>query len=648
MLKRNTFLILSLVLLINPLFAGKAADRVEKGKKYREKHPNEKFVATTMLTHITFDKKKGKRGLTTDNYISCTTTTNAEIISLTEGFTYSENIYYSQAVSSVRDIFYSLNKKKKLLPYTSDNAYQDNDIFHHDIRFKKFSFKVGDLGQEAKFQYTEQLNNVKYLSRLFFNSGYKVEQKTIIIDVPDYLNLDLREFNFDGFNIAHVVEDISKKKKKITRHTYVIKGGEKLKEEYMQSNIAFNYPHIVMVPKFFIYKGEQKNIFNEAKDLYKWYNYLTKELEYGNSEYKNFTLELIKDCKTENEKIKKIYYWVQDNIRYIAFEDGIAGFKPDQAHNVFKNKYGDCKGMANLSKAMLKIAGFDARLAWLGTSSLPYDYSLPSLCVDNHMICALQINDNWLYIDGTEKFQTLKTNAYRIRGKQVMIQNGDNDPIINTIPKNYNSSDAFVQKLTLELTEKSMEGKGKVTLKGDEKRAYLYYVKYSPKSSLEKIHRYYFAKDNPMVSISNLDCKNCVRDEAHLEVSYDLKIRNKITAYDEEIYLEYEFNKEFNDFKEDKNRVTDLDFNNYCDIALETTFTHPTKWKVTHLPSTIDINNEDFRFYFKISAKGRGSLVYEKIFKIKQGKIKVQRYEEFKNAMVLVREFYDDQVTFTK
>jgi hypothetical protein len=31
------------------------------------------------------------------------------------------------------------------------------------------------------------------------------------------------------------------------------------------------------------------------------------------------------------DKVKAIFYWVQNNIRYIAFEDGIAGFLPDKS-----------------------------------------------------------------------------------------------------------------------------------------------------------------------------------------------------------------------------------------------------------------------------------------------------------------------------
>src|SRR6185295_4790856 len=123
-------------------------------------------------------------------------------------------------------------------------------------------------------------------------------------------------------------------------------------------------------------------------------------------------------------KIKSIYYWVQDNIRYIAFESGIAGFQPANADQVYKNKYGDCKGMANLLAAMLKIGGYDSRLTWIGTKDIPYDYSIPSLCINNHMICSVMLKDSLYFLDGTETYISMGDYADRIQGRPAMIQNG--------------------------------------------------------------------------------------------------------------------------------------------------------------------------------------------------------------------------------
>lgn len=72
--------------------------------------------------------------------------------------------------------------------------------------------------------------------------------------------------------------------------------------------------------------------------------------------------KIIANNTNDVDKIKAIYYWVQDKIRYIAYEDGYSGYIPASAQEVLANKYGDCKGMANLLTELLKLAGYDARL----------------------------------------------------------------------------------------------------------------------------------------------------------------------------------------------------------------------------------------------------------------------------------------------
>src|SRR5690606_20483038 len=136
------------------------------------------------------------------------------------------------------------------------------------------------------------------------------------------------------------------------------------------------------------------------------------------------------------EKIKAIYYWVQDNIRYVAFEDGLAGFIPDNCQNVYQKLYGDCKGSANLLKEMLILAGFDARLVWIGTRDIiPLSASIPSIATSNHMIAAVEHNGDWLYLDGTTSFQPIGEYQDQIQGQETMIEGvGKDDFILSKVP----------------------------------------------------------------------------------------------------------------------------------------------------------------------------------------------------------------------
>ncbi|MBO9684522.1 MAG: hypothetical protein J7502_17955, partial [Flavisolibacter sp.] len=70
-------------------------------------------------------------------------------------------------------------------------------------------------------------------------------------------------------------------------------------------------------------------LFENVKDLYNWYHFVTTDIGNKPDELKSKVDELVFNKKTDIEKIESIFYWVQDNVRYIAFENGIMGFKTD-------------------------------------------------------------------------------------------------------------------------------------------------------------------------------------------------------------------------------------------------------------------------------------------------------------------------------
>ena len=87
------------------------------------------------------------------------------------------------------------------------------------------------------------------------------------------------------------------------------------------------YPHILVIAKSFEQKNKKTPLFGSAEDLYRWYSSLVRDMKDDTSVLNDKVAELTKDAKTDQEKVEAIYYWVQDNVRYIAFEDGIAGFR---------------------------------------------------------------------------------------------------------------------------------------------------------------------------------------------------------------------------------------------------------------------------------------------------------------------------------
>src|SRR5690606_34299969 len=75
---------------------------------------------------------------------------------------------------------------------------------------------------------------------------------------------------------------------------------------------TYIYPHILILAKSYTFNEQQQPIFNSTQDLYNWYKSLVDELKNDNTAINSKVAELTANAKTDEEKIKNIYYWVQD------------------------------------------------------------------------------------------------------------------------------------------------------------------------------------------------------------------------------------------------------------------------------------------------------------------------------------------------
>jgi hypothetical protein len=355
--------------------------------------------------------------------------------------------------------------------------------------------------------------------------------------------------------------------------------------------------------------------------------------------------ELTAKATSDEEKIKNIYYWVQDNIRYIAFEDGIAGFKPDDSHQVFSKRYGDCKGMANLIKQMLKIAGFDARLTWIGTKHIAYNYSIPSLSVDNHMICTVFLKNKKIFLDGTEKFSSIENYAERIQNKEVMIENGK-EFIIDKVPMGNAemNKETFRAKLTLE--KDKLKGSCNRSYNGESKSQFLnIYNSFETDKKAEALVNYLAKRDknNFVKEVKTSDLKN--RD-AKLTIDYILESSNRVSEFDNEIYLNFEFMNEYKSFTF-KDRETDYEFDFKTLYDSEISITLPSGYKIEKLPENLSVKNEDFEIDIQFTLKGK-ELIYKKVFTFKNAILRKSQQESWNNTQKKINEIYNSSITLSK
>jgi len=133
-----------------------------------------------------------------------------------------------------------------------------------------------------------------------------------------------------------------------------------------------------------------------------WAKLVEPQLE-ASAEMKAKVKELTKDAKTDDDKIKALYDFVAQDIRYRGLGVGPrTGYTPRKASETFTSRWGVCRDVSILLTSMLRESGIEAYPVITNVG----DPVLPKVAYDgfNHAIVALKKKGGgWTYIDPTAK-----------------------------------------------------------------------------------------------------------------------------------------------------------------------------------------------------------------------------------------------------
>ncbi len=564
-----------------------------------------------------------------------------EYIALVPNVSHNCIIPYNES-SNVDKVRFSNGSKKFVKTTPVYSSYEQEGTFHSDDKICIVKITFPSKGALGKIIAQKKYDDIKFFNRCFFQSALPTVKREMIFKIPSWLSLNLMPYNFNNL-------DIQKEETKETDGTRIItflaKNIDNVPDEINSDGPSYYVPHLMIIPE----KADvslSDPLITSTLDLYKWYEGLIDELKPQKELLREKVDEIIADSDSDLNKISKIFSWVQDNIRYIAYEQGIMGFKPYEAHEVLNKKYGDCKGMANLMVEMLKIAGFDARMTWLGTNYLCYDYSIPSLAVDNHCITTLFYGGETYFLDATEKFMPLGSVAERIQGRQVMINNGP-DYILKKIPQGSSIDNKRVQTAQFKVDGDQLSGTTKITYFG-ETRSNLFNVFSSSQTDLhQKLLEELFHRTDNNVVVNKSDNSDLFDVSKPFEVNADIVVNNKLSTFEDDTYLIFDWDKALKTAQTKSDRKTDLYFGRKFYIEKHIDFIVPSDLKVIHLPQDLNIETPEYSFRGKIVNNG-DKLSYSLTIDLKTARIKMSQFQVWNDAIRQLSTFYDDQIVLTR
>lgn len=522
-----------------------------------------------------------------------------------------------------------------------DSYYDVNGIFYSDERMSYFPVMLPKKGSTAKITFSETINDPRYLTSAYLNDSYKTDRSEITFKVPRWMQVELKEFNFNSVTVTKTsVFDAASNSDIIT---YTAQNLPAMVREENSPGRSYIYPHILVLSKTASVGGKSVTYVSSLDDLYKWYKELIKNTPEDEAVISAKAKELTVGLTNDIDKIKAIYYFVQDNIRYVAFEDGIGGFRPERADEVLRRKYGDCKGMANLTRALLKSLGYDARLCWLGTNHLAYNYSTPSVAVDNHMICALFFQGKTMFLDATETYIGFNEYAERIQARQVLIDDGDKY-ILSQIPLAGTAQNQDNETALLSINNGALSGTVKRVWKGEEKEEILAGINNLKKEKVNEAVIKYLSAGDANSAITDLKLSDINKPDGDLSASYTVNNKTSLSTFGKAFYIDIDNKKEFlNSAIKLSERKTDYWFPYKTTVNRNTEINLPTGYKVSSVPNNLDIVNADYEFHINYAANAT-KLTYTKKILIKNAALPKSKFEQWNKDIEQLEKAYNETV----
>ena len=538
--------------------------------------------------------------------------------------------------------------KKIKITNQQTSSSSTNGVFYDDVKQTSFDFPSLTQNAVEHIDYDLYHKDAHLLIPFFYPGRVPLMNGSYTVVVPNEINIKYVVKN-DPKGLFQFSEE---KKKKETIYKWTLKNIKPIDDEFADApdNDYFEPSIIIYITSFQRKDGQQQNFLSSLDDLYKWDVGFTNELNTTQDPDLKKTVDSIVAGKiTETDKAKSIYNWVQRNIRYIAFENGLEGFRPRQAAEVCNKRYGDCKDMSSIITQMLRIAGIKAYYTWIGTRSLPYDYTdIPLPIVDNHMISTANIDGKWIFLDGTDPHAKYGMPPAGIQGKEALISINEKEYKVLRVPIIPAEENRMTDTTLISFTDDGIKGHESVTYSGYQGEDIYNSLLYRDESEVRDFVKTRMGKASNKFILGNYIVTRVKPEENIVNISADFDIPGYGKKVGDEYYINLNLEKIFEKQVIDtiKRKVPlEIEYNYLINEShiLEI----PKGYKVSYLPKDFAYNTDlaSIKITYKIAG---GKVIATQEGETKKLMINPDDFEEWNKEMSTVQQQYKESIVLEK
>lgn len=452
-----------------------------------------------------------------------------------------------------RTLVWEKNRYKEMdVTSFKKNSDRERGIFYDDSYYYSFDFPAVASRNRTQLEYRESTKDPKFISGFVFSSYLPQGKTSYTIKTSKDVEIFYQVLNDPQKQISF---NKSEKGGQVI-YEWTAENLPSLKNDDNSPSVRYYAPHVICYVKSYRNKKGKVNVLSNLDDLYQWYYTFIGNLNKETSPELTAIVEKIKaESKTELELVKNVFYWVQTNIQYIAFEQGMRGLIPHNGMYICEKRYGDCKDMANLIVNMLQLANVKAYHTWIGTRDLPYRYTdVPTPLVDNHMIATyISPDGKYYFLDATSDYTPFGLPSSMIQGKEALIGYDAKRYEVKMVPIVEKERSQMLDSIFVRMDNNQVSGKGTTSLTGYAKVFGGYDLDRAEKDDVKKSVTRLIGKGSNKFFLDDYQITGIEQRDIPTRITYSFRVADYFQKIGDEIYINLNMNKDY--------------YNTYIDIA---------------------------------------------------------------------------------
>jgi hypothetical protein len=495
----------------------------------------------------------------------------------------------------------------------SINIYDDNYFYRLDPDYRTYPFTV-------EIETTEDYKGLFQIPEWNFHPDYNVSTEKSVLKIIAPVNYKLRYFeNRNPGSVSISTKDGT------TTYLWQAENVPALLYEPLSVSLEKYSPSVTLAPSDFEIAGKKGNAES-------WQNFglfrkeLIKDREKIEGPVTDTVKALIASTPDTTEMIRRIYKFMQNRTRYVSIQEGIGGWQPIEAQKVDKTKYGDCKALANYTRALLAIAGIKS-IYTVVRAGEDVDDILPSFPSNqtNHAILCVPRNNDTIWLECTDQYSPFNYLGSFTDDRHVLLITDAGGKIVKT-PRYTADQNCQVRKANVTL---DTYGGGTADISTD----YCYEFFDGMRGLLyadQETRKKYITNnvDIPGFSLVNFSVRQPDPDKPVMNETLSIKLSKYTTIMSDRMLLPVNLMNRVERLPSNvADRKMDIEIKRDKKLIDEITYKIPSGYAVTALPQPIEIKSQFGHYKAEVIQNGN-EIIYKREISYNKGIYPVGDYQQ--------------------